>query len=46
MSSKFQSRTRDGFHWLVAVVAGKVHWLYKMAKLGDRHDTRGSSRVE
>lgn len=46
MSSKFKRMDREGYHRLVAVVAGKIHWLYRMARLGDRHDTRGSSRVD
>lgn len=35
MSSKFQTRTRGGFHWLTALVNGRVHWLHRQARLGD-----------
>lgn len=34
MSTKLRSVTRDGFVWLVAVVAGTAYYLYRQSKVG------------
>lgn len=43
--TQFRSVVRLGYHWLVAENNGTRYFLYPRARLGDRHDVRGNSRL-